>query len=409
MASAITTLDDITALIKEPATIDIDCACVDKGIDNYHVDVEISATFTLRVKESVEKNLKSLVAGRSLSSGNSETMIEVRDAYTDLMKVTMHRSKTDLSADQIQVLQFAIVKFVIQEIRDALDRHGEQLEETLAQQQFAGSRSLLATQEKLAWYRKHNSEFVYRLTRLFLRQLQREENNHLKALREQILGNFNDAANVLYNPLLFSRGPTDPLLLLDYYAVWPGIGSEFGGLNGALESVIENHFGSHPFTPLKTTAKLGSVQSEVYDELGGLFAAQTILGSSEDQQEHVREEFGWLEHPGNMRLLFDEKLHERHRDQEGLGFSERRSLKGVIKKLQKIAQELKKSLGDTKSVKLVLASYVLREKLTQPDLDQIDVEDALALVSGNGSVDDIIDLTVEGAASLQTKLAECVS
>ena len=147
MASAITTLDDITALIKEPATIDIDCACVDKGIDNYHVDVEISATFTLRVKESVEKNLKSLVAGRSLSSGNSETMIEVRDAYTDLMKVTMHRSKTDLSADQIQVLQFAIVKFVIQEIRDALDRHGEQLEETLAQQQFAGSRSLLATQE----------------------------------------------------------------------------------------------------------------------------------------------------------------------------------------------------------------------------------------------------------------------
>ncbi len=408
--SAITTLDDITAQIGNPAAIDIDCSCVEKGIDNYHVDVEISATFTFIVKESVEQNLKRLVAGKSLSSGNSESMIEVRDAYTDLMKVTMHRSKTDLSTDQIQVLQFAIVKFVIQEIRDALDRYGGQLEETLAQQQSAGSKSLLTSQERLAWYRKHNSEFVYRLTRLFLRQLQREENHQLKKLREQILGSFVDAASVLCNPLLFSRSPGNALLLLENYVVWPGNGSEFGALSSSLESVFKKHFGSHPFTPLKNDAKLSAVQSEVYDELGGLFAAQAMLGPSDDQKEFVGEEFTWLEHPGNMRLLFDEKFHELYIDQEGLGFSARWGLKGDIKKLQKIARDLKTSIGDTKTVKLVMSSYVLREKLTQADLDLIDIEDAMLLVSGNGprKVQNLIDLTQEGAAALQVKLEECM-
>ena len=406
--TAVTSIEDIVSQIQSPRDISLDWSVVDKGIDNYHVDVEVSAAFTLRVKEAVEQNMKLAVAGKPLMSGNSELMHDIRDAYTDLVKVTLHRCKTDLKPAQVSVLQFGIVKFVIQEVRDALDAYGEQLEETLGQQKYAGSRSLLVTQEKMICFRKHTSEFLFRIVKLFLKQLQREENNQIKPLREQVVGDFIEAASVLYNPLLFAKTPKEPLLLLDYYAVWPGNGAEFEKLNEALEAGFKKAFASQAFAPLSNDAKLSSAQSEVYDELGGLFASQTILGPSEDQKETVSETFSWLEHPGNARLLFDEKVHQRYLGQEGMGFSANWSLKGDVKKLHKIAQDLRKSVGDNKTIRKVLVSYALREKVTQADLDLIDLEGILGFVSGvePEKVQKLVDGTAEGGAALQERLEE---
>lgn len=406
--TAVTSIEDIASQIQSPRDISLDWSVVDKGIDNYHVDVEVSAAFTLRVKEAVEQNMKLAVAGKPLMSGNSELMHDIRDAYTDLVKVTLHRCKTDLKPAQVSVLQFGIVKFVIQEVRDALDAYGEQLEETLGQQKYAGSRSLLVTQEKMTWFRKHTSEFLFRIVKLFLKQLQREENNQIKPLREQVVGDFIEAASVLYNPLLFAKTPKEPLLLLDYYAVWPGNGAEFEKLNEALEAGFKKAFASQAFAPLSNDAKLSSAQSEVYDELGGLFASQTILDPSEDQKETVSETFSWLEHPGNARLLFDEKVHQRYLGQEGMGFSANWSLKGDVKKLHKIAQDLRKSVGDNKTIRKVLVSYALREKVTQADLDLIDLEGILGFVSGvePEKVQKLVDGTAEGGAALQERLEE---
>ena len=411
MPTAITSLDDILAQIKAPKKIGVDCGAVSKGIDNYHVDIEVSASFTLRVKECVEHNLKRLVTGKALVSGNAEMMHEVRDAYTDLVKVTLHRSKTDLTREQIQILQFGLVKFVMQEIRDGLDQYSDQLEATLGQQQFSGSRSLMATQERVQWFRTHRGEFMFRLNRLLLRQLQREENNQLKTLREQVLGAFPEGVNVLFNPMLYGMSPRDPLLLLDYYAVWPGNGVQFDAMNRSIEEVIRKHLPDQSFDSLKSGAKSDSAQSEVYDELGGLFAAQTLLGSSPNQKEMVSESFGWLDHPGNMRLLFDEKIHARHLNQEGLGLTGGWSLKGDVKKLQKIVTDLRKSIGDSKAVKAILASYALREKLTQLDLNLIDIDTAIELVvlGDSKKVQEAIDPTGEGASLLVTKLIECAS
>ena len=409
---AISSLEDITAQLKAPAAIALDCGSIARGIDNYHSDVEISAEFTFKVKESIDVNIKNVTSGRALLSGNSDTMIEVRDAYTDLMKVTLHRSKTDLSLDQISVLQFAIVKFIIEEVRAALERYEAQLEETLGQQQFAGSRSLLVTQEKMTWFRKHHDQFNYRLIRLYLRQLQREENNHLKPLRQQVLGGFADAAHVLCNPLLAGRSPRDPLLLMDHYAVWPNAGQDFESLNEKLETAFAKHLPDQRFVPLRNQEKLDSAQSEVYDELGGLFAAQLLLGPSENQKDDVHETFSWLDHPGNIRLLFDEKVHERQLNQakDELSFTENWGFKGDLKKLLKIGQELRKILGDTKALRLALASYALKDKLTQADLELVEVEDALSFVAGNDArkVTDIVDSAREGGAALQAKLEDCL-
>ena len=38
---------DILSLVSAPASIEIDTSVGDKGIDNYHIDVELSAAFVL--------------------------------------------------------------------------------------------------------------------------------------------------------------------------------------------------------------------------------------------------------------------------------------------------------------------------------------------------------------------------
>ena len=159
--------------------------------------------------------------------------------------------------------------------------------------------------------------------------------------------------------MLFGRSPRDPLLLLDNYAVWPGNGQEFEVLNIALEAGFKKHLPGQVFDSLKNQAKLASAQAEVYDELGGLFAAQTLLGPSEDQKDQVSESFSWLDHPDNVRLL--------------------------------------------------LASYALRGKLNQADLDLIELEEALAFVAGNDTrkIDEIVDPAREGARVLHAKLDDC--
>lgn len=344
-------------------------------------------------------------------SGNTEAMVEVRAAYTDLVRTTLHRTKTDLEPQQVLVLQFAIVKCVLQEIRNALDNQFRQLEETLGQQQYAGSRALLTTKERIQWYRKHAGEFHYRLARLYLRQFQREENNHLKNLRTQVLPEFPEVTNILFNPLLFGRTPRDPLLLLDYYALWPGNGAEFSKLNSVLEGAFGQQFSGVPFDPLMAQGQ-ASVQAEVYDELGGLFAAQPMLGLSEDQKETVTETFCWLDHPGNLRLLFDPKVHERHLEAAGqMGFSTSWRVRGELKKLQKALRAIRRNFGDAKAFRPMLASYVLKEKLTQSELQHIDVETAVGYVSGrdNRKINELITQSSEGVKATEEKLLDCAA
>ena len=137
---------DILALVSAPASIEIDTSVGDKGIDNYHIDVELSAAFVFNGKEVVESVAKQVIAGSRV--GRSELIDDLRSKYRDLIKATLHRSKTDLSAPLINILQFALIKFVLHETRAQMDKISEQMEETLSQQKYAGSRSLMATQQQ---------------------------------------------------------------------------------------------------------------------------------------------------------------------------------------------------------------------------------------------------------------------
>ena len=406
----ISSVDGLLKRVKVPDTLVLDYSAARKGVDNYRRDVELSPNFVFKVSELISDQVKRMVTGNKLISANSQIMTEFRACYTDLMRVTLHRNKIDLTPDQIRILQFAVVKFILERTRSELDSYGAQLDEVQAQQQSVGSRGLLETQEKVLWYRKHKDAFQFRINRQILRQCQREENNQLKALRDQILGDeLNEATEIMYNPILYTKSPHEPVLLLEYYSLWPKNGSEFVALNSALESAVASMLRQLPILKLKDDAKLSFGQNEMLDEFGGLLALQPYLGAAEDQKETVNELFCWLDQPRAVRLLFDGKFLEKTLQQasKGIGFWSRVSVRSHTKRFLKLARKLRKKIASRSDMKRMLAAYHLRDKLTQQELELIDVEDAISIVAGFDSkkLMAAIDQEKEGAHVLLQKLA----
>lgn len=397
---------DILANVKSPRPLKLDFSVMKKGIDNYHVDIALSPDFVLYGSTVCEDVVKRVIGGKK-PAGTPEDTDALRDAYEEMIKASLHRTKTDLTPDQVKVLHFGIIKFVIEEVRRHIDAAVSQLEEALNQQQYAGSRNLMVTQEKFTWIRHHYPTFLYQSTRAMLRLLQREENK-VRQLRGQFLGDeAAELANAMFNPMLAAAGPTDPHLLMDSYAMWPGGGKGIGEANAELEKYFGGKLPDLKIQTFKEIEKIDSGQSEVYDALGGLFAAQPYLGPSPDQKDQVVETFSWLDHPGYMRFLFDPTVHERN--MAGIeGKRAQWSFKSEAKKLVKIGAEARARLVSEADLRQVVAGYVIRDHWVPLFDELIDVPTACAYVAGQDSKKILarIDQSKEGAANLVKHLDE---
>ena len=107
--------------VKIPEAISVDFSVIQKGTDNYHVDIEISAIFTQLIRDSIQNNITMMMDGKALDIDSSKTMKEIGDVYKDIMTTTLNRANADLEVDQIVILQFAIVKYIIECIRRSLE------------------------------------------------------------------------------------------------------------------------------------------------------------------------------------------------------------------------------------------------------------------------------------------------
>ena len=396
--------EELLARVETPETIALDCGVVSKGIDNYAIDIEIDAEFVLQARQVIESLLKRVLAGSRPAADDMETL---RDMYRDLVSASLHRTKTGTSPEEVGILHLGLLKFLVEEVRRQMDARIQQAEDTLGQQQYAGSRSLLVTQEQVAWLRRNQAAFVYRTTRALLRQLQREETNQLRPLREQYLGGeLAELPNIMFNPMLATSNPLEPHLLLESYALWPQGGRDLGEAITRLEDIAAKRLAALPVIPLKSVEK--PVEVEIYDELGGLFGGQPLLGASADQKDQVHETFCWLDHPGNIRLLFDPAVHERM----GSSIEGRRaqwSFRSESKKLVKAGADIAAAFADDAHRKEMAAGYLLRDHWQPAWDDLLDISLACAYIAGNDSKRILarIDQSKEGAGAFIKRLDEC--
>lgn len=390
--------------IKVPFPISVETENLNRGIDNYHIDVRISETYTSLVRAIVDSQLKLAVAGKKLIAKTDE-MERLRSIYADIMDVALHRTKTDITPETLAILQFGLPKFVIQEVRRQLDQLLQQQEDALAQQRQAGAKTMLATQEGLVRFRQMYSEYAYKVCRVIFRQLQREETNELRALRGEYLDDILPQSEVLlFNPLLCTKDMEDPLLLVECYTHWPDGNKGFLKLNASLENFFTKQLRKLKVQNLRVERKGLVAQSEVHDVFGGLFAVQEILGVPEGSQHSISEKFCWLEEPGNIRILFDSGYHqgsmEKIRAEQG--FFAARRFKGQAAKLVKISKGLRKALGSDTDIKRMYAGYLLRSAWAEKHSQYLDLELANNYIIGVDKKKILaeIDQTQDGALAL---------
>lgn len=402
------TIKDLVQRIRTPDRIEVEFGSLSRGLDNYHVDVQLSPAFVLHVGTIADDQVERIVNSKSLLTGNTEQLDRLRDLYLDMMTATLHRCKTDVSPAELAALQFAPVKYVIQTVRKKLDAVVLRLEEALAQQQFSGSRNTLATQSKFAHFRKHRTEYQYRVCRILFRQLHRVEVNQLRDLRGQLLGDqLPESVNILFNPMLSAARPDEACLLMDNYALWVNGQEGFVAANTLVESTLAEAFDTHAVRPLRQEA---GGDAEVYDELGGLFATQALLGRAVDQGATVSETFTWPDMPSNIEMLFDGTRHEvlASEVKDTAGYRSWWTLRGELKKLARLGGTLVKALGGDVGLRQLAAGRLMRERWSISMSQLLEIEDAAAYVGGVDQKRIIarIDRSMEGASKFIDFLSE---
>lgn len=403
-------IQDSTNLFERarvPLAISLATEKITRGIDNYHIDIYLSPSYTNQVRQAVEKQLTLAIAGKKLAV-RGEEFDRLRKTYSEVVEVSLHRTKTDLKPEVLAVIQFGLSKFVVEETRRQLDEIARHMEDALVQQQQSGARTMLTTQEKLQTFRQGYSENLYKVCRLIFKLLQREESNELRALRAQYLDDVLPQSDILlFNPLLCSRELDLPVMLLECYSFWSESAAEFFKINHSLENFFKKKIKKLKGTALRIERKGMTVQSEVHDEMGALIEVQKFLGPP-PQQEEIFEEFSWLDEPGNIRLLFDSSIHQGmyEKIREEQGFFKARSFRKQATRLEKSFSGVGKALGKEEVTKRMYAAYLLRASWTERHAELIAIRSACDYIIGidRKKILKEIDQTEDGALGLVKKL-----
>ncbi|MBV1879716.1 MAG: hypothetical protein KUG79_18890 [Pseudomonadales bacterium] len=384
-SAEISSREAILQRIRTAASITLDCSGLRRGIDSYHVDVHLSDYFVLQAREIITTVVKRVLSGGRAVPGRSVELSNFRNAYEDMIKTSLHRVGVDLEKQHFVFLQFGVIKFILSEVRLQLQQVVEQLEETVAQLQFAGSRNLLPRQQKLLQLRKRHDEYHYKCSRAIFQQLQQEENGRLKDVRKEWLGGyFPQVMNVMFNPQLSAVNPEDNNLLLDNYSMWPEAGSGFARVNLCVEDILKKQVPELDTQALKSV-DVPQSDYEVYDTFNGLFAVRQPLGPNEDQHDQVHETLSWLEEPGNIRTLFDAQEHELNLSlvKKNKGVRDRWAFRTDVKRLLKLAVDTRKKILSDAEFREVIGGFLLRGKWTSQDQELMSVAHACAYVAGN--------------------------
>ncbi len=175
-----------------------------RGIDNYHIDVRLSRRFCSDIRKLVSLVVSQQAVPQPRQWDNSKLYDKLREKYLDMMTVLIHRVQTDLSTEEVCLLQFAPVKFVVATVRAQLDREIRSVAARLAEHRNKGSSEALATQQRLFWLKKNYDPILYSVNRQIFTQLQRVEERQLAPIRLQYLDEKStDVLPALTNPLLF--------------------------------------------------------------------------------------------------------------------------------------------------------------------------------------------------------------
>jgi hypothetical protein len=374
--------------VDQNRSVQLSIEKLSKGIDNYHVDVKISSNFSSDIKKLVALLVSQIAIPKPKHWDNSKAFEKIRAEYLDMMTILIHRVKTDLSADEVCFLQFAAIKIILRVTKAKLDSDIENVTSRLADLRNKGSSEALATDQRLFWLKKNYDSILYNVNKQIFTQLQRVEERQLAPIREQFLGKeYQYIVDVLLNPILIVSDPSTLPLLINEFCVfsWNGEASGFINLNAKIENLLKSNLKKLPLTAMGDDPTATISDSEIHDELGGLFQTQTFFGPAKDTKAVIAEELNWFESPENISALFNiqrnrEQLADIRREH---GFAAWWKYRGEIKSLERTLKKFSKMLRSENMLAQLLSSLYMRRSLNPLIMEHLDLKAVCQFLSGN--------------------------
>lgn len=372
--------------VAAPRALILDISELRKGIDNYRIDVRISAKFTSDVRRLATSLLNEAINPQPQKRDFGAQVNALRASYLDMMTVLIHRLKTDFDTSTVRLLELAAIKQALMTTRSLLDEQIDALKEKFGGKKSSSAANSLGDHQRLFLLQKNYDRLLFTTNAQVFSQLERVESRKLSELRQQYLPTTqHQAQDILLNPMLLTPQPNDASFLIERHRLWGGDSEDagFNAINRELESIIKQRLEEFAFRPLYNEDMQGT--PELYDDLGGLFQTQKFMGLAADMKLSMSEEFDWLDIPSNLHKFFDLKILR----EELTAVRKERGVKAwwearkSIKESQVFLEQFSKTLQKRGTLALMVASKEVKKIWNELLADQIEAKILCHFLCGN--------------------------
>ncbi len=263
-----------------------------KGIDNVRIDVHLSPRFTELGHQLISELLNERSSTkRRFTDKPSDAVLKklyaFNASYASLLTATIHRVKEDKRLDLVQLLQIAVIKFVLTTVHS----QAEQLLHKLRKDSINEKTKKMDLHEHLLWINRHKNNLLYQVTYELLDQIHLVELSRVGQLRESLLGiAWSISEKMLFNPLLQTSDTHNHEILMRHYVL-----------------LSQDSDSSYGFDRLKVLIDqlLDEVTHTCHLQIDPKLEKQCVDHPFLDDERMTNLMFSWKDVPANMDLLFN--------------------------------------------------------------------------------------------------------
>ena len=293
-----------------------------RGVDNAHIDVTLSPEFVRRVGVYVKAAClhdAKVNSWRKSSTPPARSAVEgFRKSYAGLMEVTVDRAKKLNRPELIQLLQYSVWKFLLQEVRTEVTGLRERLQEASRLEDHQASGKTLEIHQRLVALARDEFAIRYRVCHRLFADIFQLESVQLSKLRQSVLGTaWPVPVPYLFNPVLQLPSVWADEQLMGHYTLVCTDKEDldsFGRVNRLVTSLFapfipewqQGLAAPAPATADGDGSELSSMKLRVdQGGLNGFLEVEMIIGRALQEEEYQGGRVSWLDSPTNIdRLLY---------------------------------------------------------------------------------------------------------
>ncbi|MEJ2529424.1 MAG: hypothetical protein P8Z39_04925 [Gammaproteobacteria bacterium] len=294
---------------------------IPRGVDNAHIDVYLSQQFTNSTRILVRRMLQHDIGVNSWGEAHPPPSVgdleSFEKAYTGLTEAAVSKARKESSPDQIHLLHFAILKYMLMSVNEELIQHRDRLQHarTIDGDQSGGHAVHL--HDKLVTLAKEETALKYRITRKLFRHVYKLESTVLRKLRKSVLGrSWPIPKLMLFNPLLQLPSLWAEEQFMHHYSL-ALMSREEPERFSHINQIVTDVFGyglpawAHAPSPQDTTNAGARVEGDSsgmrlrHDRgmLSGFLETELLLVGSVQEDEFTGGLCSWLDDPANMAAI----------------------------------------------------------------------------------------------------------